>query len=375
LGAADGGAPTPGVAFEEAGGDSLAIMEMVFVLERAMGVRLPLERFHGGLTAVEFVEEAQACALAVRAAAPGQQPLIFLCPASHGDSPYLAEFRRRCGDGVRLVTVDYPDWRGCVAVGFGLGSLVDAVCAEVKVQAPAGPVRLAGFSMGGMVAYEAAVALEAAGREVSFLGILDAAAPGARGPEMAPEGAPPDRLRAWWWTIDQLRAARREHKLTRRLGRLAAAPCTVSRAAPLLRVIAGRAARVTTRPDLASLGDWTGYYLAELLRIAACRRAIPYDRRGEAKLRAPTVLFQCAAPHSDAAPDFGWSLVVEDLTIVAVPGNHFSVMTQPHVASTAALFVAAQAEVERRGRGDNQWLDKAKGAEFAAEGFGEAVRG
>ena len=340
-----GSAPEPGVPFAEAGGDSLGLMETVFFLERALGVKLPLEQFHTDQTAEEIAERALAAI-----ARTGDDPslsrvAVFLCPAMHGDAPNLADFRRHCGDAVRFITIDYGAWPDCVVPGFGLHSLVDTVLAQIRLHQPTDAVRLAGFSAGARIAYETAVALEADGREVSFLGILDAGAPGEKGADMDPEGAPPDRLRAWWWTLHQLLKGRQDGTYHRRLGRLMAAPFVGTWVTPLLRRRARRPRRQRTRAELVSLWQWVAYYIGELRRLEAIRQADRAAKPVSRRLRAPTFLFRCAAWAKGASEDFGWRKQVETLSIVPIEGNHYNILTL-HVASTAASFVAAFGAVD-----------------------------
>ena len=336
-----GDPPEPGVSFEEAGGDSLGLMELIFILERTLTTKLPLERFHGGLTAEELAREALACASVVRNVAPRQQTLIFFCPPTW-DSVNLADFRRTGGDEFRFITIEYPDWRACTARGFGLQTWIDIVRAQIREQLPLGPVRLAGYSSGGLIAYEASVALEAEGREVSLLGILDAPAPGATGPNL--NKAAPARLRAWWWAVYRYRIASGGER-TRRLAFALAFALASEWVALGRRLLARVPARAARRMNRRSLADWTIYYLTGLLRSAACKRAVAYNRRTEPKLRAPIVLFRCAGQPAHVEPDYGWGYLAEKVIILPVPGDHSSTMTQPHVVQTAAAFVAAQALV------------------------------
>ena len=308
--------------FQEAGGDSLGLLELVFVLERACGRSLPLDRFHMDMT-LEALLQATALPEPDTISSP-----VVLCPASNGDAPYLATFRRLCA--MPFVTVEYPGWRASAAPGFSLDTMVQATLEAIP---PSGPVRLAGTSMGGLVAYEAARRLEAACRTVAWLGILDAPAPGQPGPDMQ-VGAAPGLVRALWWETARLltpdgSAPRRRGAL---LGQLLAHPW----AAPARRL--ALAARPRAR-NTAGLAHWTAHYAADHLRKHACRSH--QASRPATRLRAPATLFRCEATDPGAAPDYGWSALIEHVTIVPVPGNHFSRLLEPHVHTAAAAFRTA----------------------------------
>jgi amino acid adenylation domain-containing protein/non-ribosomal peptide synthase protein (TIGR01720 family) len=66
-----------------------------------------------------------------------------------------------------------PNWRDA-----SLGEMADAYLAALLKQQPQGPYRLVGWSLGGSLALELAVRLEARGQEVAFLGLLDCYVPG-----------------------------------------------------------------------------------------------------------------------------------------------------------------------------------------------------
>lgn len=348
--------PEPGMSLEEAGGDSLGVIEIIFNLERMLAAKLPMDRFHSGLTAEEFTREAVRTFVDPKVKRRLQTPIFFFTPGL-GDSAYLADFRRSGGDKVCFVAIEYPDWRRCVASGFGVHSLIDAVLAQIRAHVPSGPVRLAGYSFGGLIAYAAAVALEVEGREVSFLGILDAPAPGLVIPRV--DGTTPHRLRPYWGAIRGIAAivvAPREQR-NRQLGRVLARPLAIEWVAPLRGLLARRSARRASRLSIGRLSDWTIFYLGALLLNAACTRAASYDRSTGLKLSAPIVLFRCAGWLANAEPDFGWGRVAENVTVVPVPGDHWSTVHQPHVKSTATAFVDALAVIEgnrssRRGQAD-----------------------
>ena len=344
-----GSPPTPGVSFEQAGGDSLGLLEIIFDLERLSGRKLKLsfEDFHSGMTAWDLAARVVTRPAAAEIGAGQQESPVFLCPALHGDAPNLAAFRRSCGAHIRFVVIEYGgDWRDCIASGYGLQTLIDVVRAHIGRDMASGPIRIAGFSNGSTVAFEAAMALEADGFAVESLSILDTGPPGAPGPDMHLAWAPPDRLRAWWWTLLSLHRARREKKLNVRLGRIVASLMRMKPVKPVLRlvaktVLAKAPTRSSAKENLVNLFDWANFYFTELARVAACDRAVPYNRRVGRKLQAPVVLFHSQRPKKTAAADYNWSSVAEHVTVVPIPGDHYNILTE-HVAATAAAFVAAQ---------------------------------
>jgi thioesterase domain-containing protein len=115
----------------------------------------------------------------LQAGAPGRRPLFFV----HSVGGEVVAYR----DLVRLLGTDEP--------AFGLQS-PDPPVEDIRGMAalyvdtlravqPHGPYRIAGWSMGGIVAYEMAVQLEAAGETTEVLAIIDAASPRAWAGEAA----------------------------------------------------------------------------------------------------------------------------------------------------------------------------------------------
>ncbi len=111
--------------------------------------------------------------------APGRRPFFFV----HSVGGEVVAYR----DLVRLLGSDEP--------AFGLQSpdppvedirgMAALYVETLRAVQPAGPYRIAGWSMGGIVAYEMAVQLEAAGEATEVLAIIDAASPRAWAGEAA----------------------------------------------------------------------------------------------------------------------------------------------------------------------------------------------
>jgi pimeloyl-ACP methyl ester carboxylesterase len=162
------------VSFEEAGGDSLKLLQLVLGLERPAGRRLKLDLFDpdmrmddavsivGGMTSEDSDPEPR-----------DRRPMVFLLPGLDGDEPRLAAFRAELTDEVRFSVIDYPDWPETAASGGGFDTVVASAVSTILAKQTSGPIMLAGYSYGGDVGFAAAVRLITLGRTVAFLGILD----------------------------------------------------------------------------------------------------------------------------------------------------------------------------------------------------------
>lgn len=160
----------PAQSWEAAGADSLRSLHLVMNLETALGRKVPFDLISRQMTAHDLAR----LLAAPEAPEPDTAlPTIFLVPGVFGDGPILAEFRRSFGGALRFSVVELPDMDVSVDVHMDLPRTGQGVAAEIERRAPSGDLHLAGFSYGGMVAFEAAQHLVARGRTVAFIGLLD----------------------------------------------------------------------------------------------------------------------------------------------------------------------------------------------------------
>lgn len=161
----------PSQRWQDAGGDSLAILHLLHRLERSCGRALPFDAITPETRPGDLVSLLEAGVRVV----PGNLPTVHLLPGIYGDGPGLAAFRRALGAEMCFEVIEIADLREPAAVLCSMRRSGELAARTISRQQPSGPIFLAGFSFGGGVAYEAAQALIEAGRQVAFLGILDTA--------------------------------------------------------------------------------------------------------------------------------------------------------------------------------------------------------
>lgn len=164
--------------FFEAGGDSLQAMTFTVELERALDLRLSPTLLN------ESPRFADLCAALRERRAPRESPLISLKPGSggaplfliHGLGGHIANLlpmARRMAYGREVIGIRA---RG-LAHGETTHSSVEAMASDylaaIKARQPQGPYRLAGYSFGGLVAFEIARRLDESGDAVGFVGLFD----------------------------------------------------------------------------------------------------------------------------------------------------------------------------------------------------------
>jgi thioesterase domain-containing protein/acyl carrier protein len=171
---------------------------------------------------------------------------------------------------------------------------------EIRQVQPHGPYALAGWSMGGLIALEAARQLAAAGESVALLAMFDTDLSNSNSDTREVGDQSPLR-----WIARQLNL-----------------PLTELRGIPLER----QWQRIAEQADLAGSND-----AAEIRRLAAvCQAhlaAVNAYRPGPYQGRA--VLFQADAEHCKV--DRWWDSLCPELRVERVPGNHYTMLYNPHV--------------------------------------------
>ena len=99
---------------------------------------------------------------------------VFLFGGAGGlDEKALVRFRAHKRQKLHCKLVPVGTWREWHESNFEFEQLMDRACQFIKGQGPVGPIRLAGYSQGGLLAYATAVALEQLGLPVKCVALLD----------------------------------------------------------------------------------------------------------------------------------------------------------------------------------------------------------
>jgi acetoacetyl-CoA synthetase len=179
------------------------------------------------------------------------------------------------------------------------------VVAELQ---PAGPVRLAGYSFGGLVAYETARLLTDRGREVTFLGLLDVIPPAGS------VSTSSRRLRTLAWYLSLLVPGVGDETL-------------------------GHALRRKLSRTGGQSPDRHARTLAAVTRVYDAHRWGPYSDPVtffRVRRRIPVIEHRL----------WNWRRVAPDLTVVDVPGAHEDLLTARHAPVLAARVSRALAATD-----------------------------
>jgi surfactin family lipopeptide synthetase A len=303
--------------FFDLGGHSIRAVELVSAIESEFGVRLPVSALFESPTPADLANR-----IGTGRLGRPEEPLVQM--ASGGAGPPLFIFHHPSGTVlayeplVRHLVSDGPVY-GVQALGVDgaasprrtIEEMAQDYAALLMEVAPTGPLRLAGHSLGGLLAWETAATLRASGRDVALLALLDTKYPYAT-----------------------------HREALRHMGH--------SATGAVLRATYRSARRVAGRVRWGSRFAWYAARReplpAELARIRLVQTAsLAFDRYQPGPLDARVVYFLATSGRDSDAVDIRerWGSLCDGIEIVPVPGTHTgpdSLLAEPHVAVLAAAL-------------------------------------
>jgi thioesterase domain-containing protein/acyl carrier protein len=345
--------------FFHLGGDSLLAAQMLVMVEQATGVTVPMgELLHARTvrSLAEVVRRASAdgdasqrsTVACVQAGDEEHRPRLWFVHDLQGSAYRVRHVARELGEDQPVWSFESPLLRGGPSSSATLQEFVGRYVADLRAEQPQGPYWLAGYSFGGICAYEMARQLRHAGEEVAFTAVIDVG-PGYRGPGWGGRRAP---FRPWFGVAKPPPpgASRREafdhyRRLVRESPR---------RALRHLMVRTGIAERVDPfrfRADLRRHGrvrpEWRLWYAwNEHWRLAATAwdRGSRYDGRVD-------LFWADETPSDDAS--LGWAPLVADLEIHRFRGDHEGILEPRGAGSLAAALRPVLDDALRRRASDD----------------------
>jgi thioesterase domain-containing protein len=256
-------------------------------------------------------------------------PPVFFIHAIGGEVLCYLDLARSLGSDRPVYGLRVPDPEPPLE---RIEEMATAYVAAVREVAPAGPWHLAGWSMGGLVAFEMARQLRAAGQEVGLLALIDS--------YLAVDG----RVATGWTLPERIGLFARD--LFGAGGRdlpLPGADDPVWGLPPedLFRELHGRALQAGILPDdfeLPALRRTFEVFSANLDAME-CYSGGPYD--GSVLLVRPEAA-SASEPDSTAV----WRRLAGSLRVEVCPGDHYSLVRLPGAARLAELL---RESLERKG--------------------------
>jgi len=308
--------------FFELGGTSLTAMRLVARLRSQSGLTLPIGALIDCPTPAGLAAALQRDPASDRTDA-GSRPRVFVFPGAGGQNLGLAALSAACADAFDMRVIDHPDWATICRETLDFEQILEVIVRNVAESAPTGDVRLAGYSLGGVVAYGVALAMASMGRTVAFVGLIDSEAPAP-----LPAGPFVDRVRGLGgrlmriWRTEQIRRSLFANLLTRTPPRLLTfAPALLALLPPRLR-------------------EQAEFSMGNHLMTVLTRRWQRHPDRQSEHLDAPMVLFRAHDGHDGDARYEGWARRAARLDATRVDGDHFSMLSGAHLETFASAFRA-----------------------------------
>jgi thioesterase domain-containing protein len=310
-------------------------VRLIARIREELGRDLPLTALFQGSTVESLAELLRreegflgdSCLVAIQPA--GNRPPFFCVHPAGGDVLCFAGLARRLGPDQPFYALRSRGLSPGETALAEIAAMATFYLEELRAVQPAGPYRLGGWSLGGLIAFEMARQLRANGEGVALLALLDA--PAGVGPARE-EGE--DDLR---FLLDI--AAYVEGLWGKSLG---ISPRDLQDLGPearldLMQARMRDAGLLTAGADPDQLRRILDVYKSNS-RAAHAYAPEPYPGRIALfrALEQPAREDASAAPPAAGDADLGWGRYsAEPVALVAVPGDHTSLLAEPHVAVLA----------------------------------------
>lgn len=186
--------------FFDLGGDSLQALRLMFEVEKALGLQLPVTMIH------QFPTVASLSLAIEQRVEPMFSPLVLVREGS-SDTPFfivhggggsvmeLFPVGRAIGWSGPVYAIQAQGLDGKLSPNRLVAEMADCYLAAIRKIQPTGPYYLSGYSYGGLVAFEMGRRLHAEGEAVDFLALLDTATNSRQWPLRVWAGQTLQRLR------------------------------------------------------------------------------------------------------------------------------------------------------------------------------------
>ena len=301
--------------FFELGGHSLLSIRMTSRLEEA-GFRIPLAAFFTYPTLerlAAYLKEQQSQTFlhgAVPLRPDGEKRPLFLVHDVSGEVTYGLPLSRHIDDTIPVYGL--PGSSLAETPPRTVHAQAQRLVRMIRAVQPAGPYHIAGWSLGGILAYEAATQLLGEDETVAFLGLMDTAIGAGKNRDL-----PEEDCAAF---LAMARDAGMDHELLAELENLSGGAD--------FGMLLKKLQEERFIPKLLNEAEIRRYLLRVRAYYAASRDYYPQP------IPTPVHYFRAMdASNGCENPLSGWAMVLPEkrIRIVPVPGNHQTMMALPHI--------------------------------------------
>jgi amino acid adenylation domain-containing protein len=319
--------------FFDLGGHSVLAAKVFARMEKTLGTALPLATLFQAPTVEKLAQVIRnsdwkplwSSLVAIRPA--GTKPPFFFVHPIGGNVLNFVGFCGHLGPDRPIYGLQARGLNGEEAPHTLVEEMASDYIRGIRSVQPEGPYLIGGFSAGGVVAFEMAHQLKAAGQDVATLALLDTEVLTLH----LAEGSLGARLRHWLRTVKiNLRYASRMRAsefLTRKFSNF----------------------RMRRKLLLWEIREWLGLEIppaklsAEEGFLLAIRRYVPRPYQGDA------TLFRAGDGSDYPEPKLGWEgLIGGHLDIQQVSGDHDTILQEPHIGMLARLLEGCLESPPRR---------------------------
>ncbi|MFW6689470.1 non-ribosomal peptide synthetase [Streptomyces sp. MAR4 CNX-425] len=312
--------------FFDVGGHSLLAVRLGKAIRDEWGVDIPNAVMLRQGTVAELAavvrrggrETSRTPLVTMRDGEAGRRPLFLFHPFGGTVFCYV-ELTRHLPRDRPVLALEAPGIENEGEAEVSVEAMATRYLAHVREAQPTGPYLLGGWCFGGVIAYEVAAQLRAAGEEIELVAAIDSRAPIE---ENIPE-SPDDATLLSWFARD----------LAVPYGK------TLDIPAAHLRELGGdtafdhilqQAAAIGVLAEDADRAQILRYFEAYLANGIALQTYLPEPNDLD------LLLIRAADEGDDYGPKLGWEALIKgSLQLVDVPGDHNSVMYPPHAAVAA----------------------------------------
>ncbi|RYZ40223.1 MAG: amino acid adenylation domain-containing protein [Myxococcaceae bacterium] len=322
--------------FFELGGHSLLAVRLMAAVNRETGRRLPLSALFQAPSVERFAAlleqhtDAGTNSLLVpfdAGGTPGTAPPFFCVHPVGGTVLTYAALARRLGPEQRFYGLQSRGLDGASPPQRTLEAMATDYVRALREVQPAGPYHLGGWSLGGVIAYEMTRQLRDAGEEVALLALIDSY---AQEPVPASEPLLDRTLTVSRFAQDLMGVALEDLELD--LGALAA----LEPEAALTQVLESAARAGALPPGTDAANAVALFHVFEANLEASRRYRAPAMEQRVLRIQAE------AQQDPTGTGEGGWrALVGRGLESHRLPGNHYTLLREPHVQRVAELLKQA----------------------------------
>ncbi|RKH43086.1 non-ribosomal peptide synthetase [Corallococcus llansteffanensis] len=323
------------------GGHSLLAVRLMALLRERTGRALPLSALFQGATVEQLADRMEPSSeaaprtpnIARLDTGDSQRRPLFLVHGGGGGVLSYADLVRHLGNDRPIHGFFAPGLEGGELPPGSMESLARIYVDQMRDVQPHGPYRLAGWSLGGLVAYEMARQLQAQGELVELLALIDSIAPSGQ-----PEPEPPPLVRLAGFA------------------RMVGLPLKDAPAEALEELNGTHGPELLTRmlDVVRQLPAAGGLEPAQIERLFAVHERLSEAHRGYVppSLYGGSADFFQAASHASAPtrdahkPWTEW--ITGDVAVSEVPGDHLTLLQAPNVATLAEKLSERLRELEAR---------------------------